>query len=178
MAHKLLRIGAGSIALVAGVVVGRNFGPQQREIQSARVDAAFTGNLGATSRGGGPARPIASGQAEPIARDAARSMTLPLAPMDAIESKHGGTSLRQGEPRLQQGEEAEARRWYACRFDAQQIEWALSHAPNPCTLADASLANSDECRRETFLIESRIKELQFEQRSLRCDVPFAAAPAQ
>jgi hypothetical protein len=92
--------------------------------------------------------------------------------MGTVDGRRTATTRRLNEAPLQSMDDAETRRWYGCRFAAQQIEWAMSHAPAPCMIADASPADSDECLRETYLIASRIKELQFQQKSLRCGASF------
>jgi hypothetical protein len=91
--------------------------------------------------------------------------------LEVIDGRRTATQRRLDEPAFPTAEVGEGR-WYLCRFAAQQIEWAMSHAPAPCTIADAGAADTDECRRETLLIESRIKELQLEQKYLRCESSF------
>jgi hypothetical protein len=170
-ARRPVLAAAGALAFVAGTYAGTALWPAER---STRDDV--TVSLLALSQSGGPdaaarndrhAEPVATGSAAPARRDAAQAIYGAPNRVDTIDGKRTAVPRRLDEPAPATAEESEAR-WYGCRFAAQQIEWAMSHVPDPCMLADASAANSDECRRETSLIESRIKELQMEQRSLRC----------
>jgi hypothetical protein len=168
-AHRLLLVAAGSLAFVAGTYAGIALGPSVPKTPIVRAGSApaQSENVVATARDGGRAEPIATGALAPTNRDAARAISGAPNRMDTIDGRRTGAARRPDEWPALTADESEAR-WYGCRFAAQQIEWAMSHSPAPCTIADASSENSDECRRETLLIESRIKELQFEQKSLRC----------